>query len=107
MAITVTADTIASELDIDLTRATRLLSVASALVDDYCPEAPEPIANESVLMVCGMDLGQRGKPGKQSGRKVPDRSESPTPQSRKMPSNIAGAESLLSPFKVRRAMVIA
>ena len=63
MAITILADTLASELDIDLTRATRLLSVASALVNDYCPEAPEPIANESVLMGLRLAVGQRVKPG--------------------------------------------
>ena len=106
MAITVTADTIASELDIDLTRATRLLSVASALVNDYCPEAPEPIANESVLMVAGWLWGSGSSRGS-------IRSEGAGPlritynSEQKNALKHSGAESLLSPFKVRRAMVIA
>ena len=105
MAITVTADTIASELDIDLTRATRLLSVASALVNDYCPEAPEPIANESVLMVCGWIWGNGASRGSiRSEGAGPLRISYATHEKNALKHS--GAESLLSPFKVRRAMVI-
>ena len=106
MAITVTADTLATELDIDLTRATRLLSVASELVNDYCDTCPEPIANESVLMVAGWLWGNGASRGS-------IRSEGAGPlrityaSEQKNALKHSGAESLLSPFKVRRAAVIA
>ena len=105
MAITILADTLASELDVDLTRATRLLSVASELVNDYCPEAPEPIANESVLMVAGWLWGNGASRGS-------IRSEGAGPlrisynSEQKNALKHSGAESLLSGWKVRRAMVI-
>ena len=106
MAITVTAAVIATELDIDLTTATRLLSVASELVNDYCDTCPEPIANESVLMVAGWLWGNGSSRGS-------IRSESAGPiritysSEQKNALKHSGAESLLSGWKVRRAMVIA
>ena len=106
MAITILADTIASELDIDLTRATRLLSVASEMVNDYCPEAPEPIANESVLMVCGWIWGNgssRGSIRSEGARTAQNHLQLRAEKRLKH----SGAESLLSGWKVRRAMVIA
>ena len=106
MAITVTAAVIATELDIDLTRATRLLSVASALVNDYCPEAPEPIANESVLMAAGWLWGNGASRGSiRSEGAGPLRITYATHEKNALKHS--GAEAMLSPFKVRRAMVIA
>ena len=105
MAITVTADTLATELDIDLTRATRLLSVASEMVNDYCDTCPEPIANESVLMVCGWIWGNGSSRGSiRSEGAGPLRITYATHEKNALKHS--GAESLLSPFKVRRAMVI-
>ena len=104
MAITIVADTIMVELDITLAHAERLLSVASALVNDYCDTCPDAVANESVLRVCGW-LFQTPMGSIKSEAAGPLRITYNSEQKNALKHS--GAESLLSGWKVRRAMVIA
>ena len=61
MAVTITAaDIFTSGSDakplntgLDSTGQARLLAVATALVEDYAPEAPEAVSNEAVARLCG------------------------------------------------------
>jgi len=52
-AADITAAMVAAELDIDETRAGRILEAALAMVGRYASAAPAEIANEAVLRFCG------------------------------------------------------
>ena len=53
MAVTIDADTLAAAISANATTAGRLLTVASAIVTRYAPEAPDAIQNEAVIRVAG------------------------------------------------------
>ena len=69
MAVTLTLAALASELRVDLedrhgtrlepdySALTRLLAVATALVDRYAPGAPDAIANEAAVRFCAYSRG--------------------------------------------------
>ena len=49
----VTAQELADETGASLARATRLLPVAVRIVNDYAPDAPEPLRDEAVYRFAG------------------------------------------------------
>ena len=51
--ITITAEELAEETGTDPEGAIRLVVVASALLTEYAPDAPEPTLNEAVIRVAG------------------------------------------------------
>ena len=53
MAVTLTAAELAEAIGADSTTATRLLAVATELVNRYAPDAPGPMANEAVIRSAG------------------------------------------------------
>ena len=53
MAITLTAAQLAEAVGVDSATATRLLAVASELVNRFAPDAPAAIANEAVIRTAG------------------------------------------------------
>ena len=53
MAVTISAAALAAELGITDARATRLLSVATALVLEYAPAAPDALQDEAVIRCAG------------------------------------------------------
>ena len=53
-----TAEKLAEVLSVDLDTATRLLSVATATIENYCPNAPEEIKDEAAIRFCAW-LNQR------------------------------------------------
>ena len=53
MPVTILADTLATELGVDLPTAERLLAVSSELVTHFAPAAPDAILDESVRRVGG------------------------------------------------------
>lgn len=103
MAVTITAQQLADETGITVDRAERLLTVASQVVTEYAPEAPEAVANEAVVRFAGY-LGQADY--------GTVRDESIGPMSVTYPLNHAamfrnsGAAALLTRYKRRRAGAI-
>ena len=53
MAVTLSAVELAAELGSDSATATRLLAVATALIEQYGAAAPEAVENESALRIAG------------------------------------------------------
>lgn len=53
MAVTLTAPDLAGILNIEQNTATRLLSVAAELVNEYAPNAPESVQNEAAIRCAG------------------------------------------------------
>ena len=53
MAVTITATELAAAVGVDAATATRLLSVATALVTRHAPEAPGAISNEAAIRCAG------------------------------------------------------
>ena len=49
MAVTITAAQLAEAVGVDSTTATRLLAVATELVNRFAPDAPDAIANEGAI----------------------------------------------------------
>ena len=108
MAVTVSASSFAAatglaETDPGGTVAARLLAVATRVVEDYAPDAPEVLQNEAVIRFGGY-LGQSDFGG------IPE--ETIGPQSVKYTVNHAaafrncGAAALLTRYRVRRAGAI-
>ena len=103
MAVTLTAQELADETGADLSRATRVLGVATAMVEDYAPLAPAAVQNEAAIRLGGYlvasDYGAI-------------RAESLGPQSMDYTTNHAaafrncGAAMLLTRWKRRRAGAI-
>ena len=100
MAVTLTADELAAELDASTALATRLLAVATELVEGYAPSAPESVQNQAAIMVADfLDTAPSG----------PLRSEAAGPLSADYqaahlsPLRHSRAQSLLSRWRVRRA----
>ena len=53
MAVTITAAELAGILKTDAATATRLLAVATELVQDYAPDAPESLQTEAAIRCAG------------------------------------------------------
>jgi len=100
MAITLTAAELMTATRMGEPHATRLLAVASELVTDYAPDAPDVIQNEAVIRMAGYLYGSD-----YGGI----RSESIGPQGINYATNHAaafrysGAAGLLTRYKRRRA----
>ena len=103
MAVTITATELAEAVGTDSATATRLLSVATALVTRYAPDAPDAIANEGVIRAAGWLAEQPA--ASITGETEGDvrTSYAPTMQSALRHS---GGMGLLSPWKIRRAGAI-
>ena len=83
-----------------LAASTRLLPVATALVEKYGGAAvPEAVANEAVIRICGYYLEGRFGAFAGAGVVIP-------PQSHSAAFRNSGAQSLVSPWKIRRAGAI-
>ena len=104
MAVTVTAQEIADDVKLKLALATRLLAVATELVERYAPDAPEAMQNEATYRCVGW-MAEAPASGLRSQTTGPFKWDySPAHQGALRAS---GAMGLLSPWKVRRAGVIA
>ena len=103
MAVTISVIELAAELGSDSATATRLLAVATALIEQYGAVAPEEIENESVLRISGYLHGQ--PKASIRAESVGSLSVDYAP-SRQGALRHSGAMALLSPFKVRRAGAI-
>ena len=102
MPVTLTAGELETALGVDLTAATRLLSVAADMVNTYTADAPEGVANESACRIAGY-LQQQPKSGiRREGAGPLSLSYFATGSALRL----SGAMALLSPYKVRRAGVI-
>ena len=103
MAVTLTAADLAAVLGVESAIATRLLPVASALVERYAPDAPEAIQNEAAIRCSGW-LNEQPAAAVRSER-IGDI------QTDYSPSNMSalrhsGAMALLTGWKVRRGGMI-
>ena len=103
MAVTITAAELAQAVGVDSTTATRLLAVATELVNRYAADAPGAIANEAVIRAGGWLAEQPA--ASITGETEGDvrTSYAPTMQSALRHS---GGMALLSPWKVRRGGAI-
>ena len=103
MAMTVDAGTVAAAAQVTADQAARLLPVASRLVEQYAPDAPEEIQNEAVIRVAGW-LGQT--PAGSLTRVQTGPRETEYAPGQKGALRHSGAMSLLAPWKVRRGGAI-
>ena len=101
MAVTITAAELAPALAVNQALAARLLPVASALVERFAPAA---IANEALIRVAGwlVEAPSLGARREELGDIATNWSPAATGALR-----ASGAMGLLSPWKVRRAGVVA
>ena len=100
MAVTLTIATLQTELGIDSASATRLLAVATALVERYAPGAPSAVQNEAAIRCCGW-LNEQPHAAVRA-ESVGDIATSFAP-SMQSALRHSGAMALLSPWKIRRA----
>ena len=103
MAVTITAAQLAEAVGVGSPTATRLLAVATALVERYALEAPDAISNEAVIRTAGWLAEQLSAAITSETEGDIRTSYAPTMQSALRHS---GAMSLLSPWKIRRAGAI-
>ena len=110
--VTITAEELAAEIGIDLTghpdeitRAQRLLAVATERVTRYAPLAPSVIKNESAIRFSGY-LNGSDFGGVASETIGPQTTSYTSPTHNASAFRSSGAEALLSPYKVRRAGAI-
>ena len=100
MAVTITAAELAEAVGVDSTTATRLLAVATELVNRYAPDAPDAIANEGATRCAGW-LSEAPASGVRS-ESIGDISTTFSPMATGG-LRASGAMALLSPWKIRRA----
>lgn len=103
MAVTILADALASSLGLDLETATRLLPVATELVNRYANAAPDSIANEAVIRCAGW-LAEQPHASIRSESQGDISTSYATSEVSAL--RHSGAMALLSPWKVRRAGAI-
>ena len=53
MAVTLEADELAAAIRVTSAVATRLLPVVAQVVEDYAPDAPEPLQDEAAIRLAG------------------------------------------------------
>ena len=94
---------LALEIGVTQARAEQLLMAATALVDRFAPDAPEPIKDEATIRAAGY-LVEQPRAAIRSDS-VGDIATVFTPSSLSALRH-SGAMSLLSPWKVRRAGAI-
>ena len=104
MVVTLTTTALSEALAVSQTLAARLLPVASALVSQYTDAAPESIANEATIRVAGWLAEQPAAAVRSESTGDISTSFAPTHTSALRHS---GAMALLSPWKRRRAGVVA
>ena len=102
-SVTLTAQDLADETAADLDRAERILTVATAIVEEYAPTAPTVLLNEAVIRLGGY-LAQSDY-GTVREETIGPRSVSYTLNHSMMFRN-SGAQALLTRYKVRRAGAI-
>ena len=103
MAVTIIATELAEAVGVDATTATRLLAVATELVNRYAPDAPIAVANEAAIRCSGWLSEQPAAAITSESEGDIRTSYSPTMLSALRHS---GAMGLLSPWKIRRAGAI-
>ena len=103
MAVTITVAELAEAIGTDSTTATRLLAVATALVERYADGAPDAIANEAVIRCAGWLAEQPAAAITSETEGDIRTSYAPTAMGALRHS---GAMALLSPWKIRRAGAI-
>ena len=103
MAVTISDIELAAALMLDAATASRLLAVATALVEQYGATAPEAIENEAVIRTSGYLHGQPKDAVRAASAGSLSVDHAP---SRQAALRHSGAMALLSPFKVRRAGVV-
>ena len=103
MAVTLTAAELGAAIGVDSNTATRLLAVASALVERYAPEAPEAISNEGAIRSAGWLADQPSAAIRSETEGDISTDYAPSQMSALRHS---GAMALLSPWKVRRGGAI-
>ncbi|MCY4002501.1 MAG: hypothetical protein OXF33_02155 [Rhodospirillales bacterium] len=103
MAVTLSVDDLRAAIGSDLDTATRLLPVATELVERFAPDAPESIQNEGTIRVAGW-LAEAPSSGVRS-EAVGDIRTSWSPSS-PVPMRASGAMALLAPWKSREAGVV-
>ena len=102
MAVTLTAEQLADAIDADTATATRLLGVATELVEHYAPSAPVAVQNEAAIRCAGW-LSER--PYASSGDTVGQLSATFAPGQHSALRH-SGAMALLTHYKQRRAGAI-
>ena len=100
MAVTITAADLGVAAQLTADQATRLLPVATALVERYAPSAPAEIQNEAAIRVAGW-LGHTAAGSITRVETGPRSTEFAASQ--KGALRHSGAMSLLSAWKTRRA----
>ena len=103
MAVTITVGELAEAIGTDSTTATRLLAVATALVDCYAPDAPDPISNEATIRAAGWLAEQPAAAIRSETEGDITTGYAPTHTSALRHS---GGQALLSPWKIRRGGAI-
>ena len=103
MAVSLSVADLESAAGLTSAQATRLLPVATALVEQYAPSAPSEVQNEAVIRVCGF-MRQAPSGLRKVGASSLDIEYDVAGQ--KAPLRNSGALSILSPFKKRRAGAI-
>ena len=110
--VTITAEELAAEIGINLaahpdeiTRAQRLLAVATERVNRYAPLTPSVIKNEAAIRFSGY-LGGSDFGTVASETIGPQTISYTSPTHNASAFRSSGAEALLSPYKVRRAGAI-
>ena len=104
MAVSLPSNALALALGVDSALAVRILPVATALVERFAPAAPEAIQNEAVIRVSGWLAEQPAAAIRSDKIGDLETAFAPTHTSALRHS---GAMALLSPWKVRRAGVVA
>ena len=103
MAVTLTSAELAEAVGVDSATATRLLAVASALVQRFADGAPAEISNEAAIRTAGWLAEQPSAAIRSATEGDISTSYMPTHTSALRHS---GAMALLSPWKIRRAGAI-
>ena len=108
-SVTITAEELAEEIGIhldtrpaDITRARRLLAVATERVNRYAPLAHSAMKNEACIRYAGY-LNGSDYGGVKSESIGPRSVEYTSPTTNASAFRSSGAAALLSPYKIRRA----
>ena len=103
MAVTITAAQLAEAVGVDSTTATRLLAVATALVNRYVSAAPDAITNEATIRCAGWLAEQPSAAIRSETEGDVSTSYAPSMQSALRHS---GAMALLTHWRIRRSGAI-
>ena len=101
MAVTITAAELQAAIGSDLATAERLRSVVTEMVQEYAGHAPANISNEAAVRVAGWLYAH--PPDGLTTNVIGDLTARFSGGSMLSPLKYSGAQSLLNPYKVRRA----